>query len=624
MTFTCGLLLALLGLGSMWQRTGGQIPGKPVFEGPPEGTVKEVVEFFCKVDEVPEGVSVHYELFKEGSLGKALGEYSALSGERATIPLYVKTAHDGRLICKASGQNNTEVTPSSSDPLRFKVIVMEDSLYESVMEDSLYESVMEDSLYESVMEDSLYESVMEDSLYESVMEDSLYESVMEDSLCVSDKIAGTHITSDPPDDEFWEGENVTLMCSVSAGTYVSYKWFRGGAPVQLDYSRPQNQLTFHSLSVSDSGRYICEASNEFNGTSYSNSSYDGKTLRVKERLSKLKISLVKITYQDEGLFLAFVKCEVKKGTSPVNFTLLQNGDLHPEIQAQNLTAEFRVFVQMDENRTWVQCQATDGTRTVQSKQLDLTVGVVLKLTGCKVGDCEGRHCCHCVTHAESVGGAVTMKVERTAEFDFEVQGVWLRCSVERGTFPHYTWYLNNTRLKKRGEFYIVFPPRDSVLAFALSPKATGVYHCEATNAFDNTTRLLSQRRLISKEVMNRIPLMVVLIVFACFFLLIVAVTACCLYGMVLRKKKARKHRALREDFAERSSTVEDVELEDGDDEDGLSADGYEEDVDVVEASRIEESDEDQADEEDSVPDEEGEEEQNLLDEELSGGAGAEL
>ncbi|XP_036442396.1 contactin-4 isoform X3 [Colossoma macropomum] len=718
MTFTFNLLLVLLGLCSMWQRTDGQALGKPVIWGPSEGIVRTVEEFFCKVDEIPEDVSIVYQLFKEGDVRRLIGEYTSLSGEPGKFPVYVRSTFDGRYICKASGHNNAEVIPSYSDPLRFRVIekiegahitldppseefweeesvtlqcsvtrgtyVSYDWLLDKVAVQHHYNrsqnqltiqslSTSDSGRYSCVASNqfngTLFSSSTSDGKNVNVKEkiegahitlDPPSEEFWEEesvtlqcsvtkgtyvsydwllnnvpvrqhynrsqnqltiqSLSTSDsgryscvasnqfngtlfsnstsdgknvnvkeKIEGAHITLDPPSEEFWEEESVTLQCSVTKGTYVSYDWLLNNVPVRQHYNRSQNQLTIQSLSTSDSGRYSCVASNQFNGTLFSNSTSDGKNVNVKEHVSEPKISF-EVVKDGEGIFSAIVKCQSEKGTSPITFTLLRNNDSIAEEQDKDLQAKIVVPIQLDRNMGLVQCQASDRTRTVSSKPVNITV--------------------------ESVGGAVTMKVNRTVVNISEVWAVWLRCSVQRGTFPEYSWFLNNTRLEKQDLF--LHQTNNAVFQVILVPETAGLYHCEAANAFDNTTRVLSQKWLINKEVMNRLPLSVTILVFTSFFLLIVAVTACCLYGVVLRKKKARIYRVVKEEFTEMSSIDDGLLSEDEDDE--LSVAVYEEDMDVVEASRIEDSDEGE-DEESSIPDEESDEEKNLLDEETLEGAG---
>lgn len=83
--------------------------------------------------------------------------------------------------------------------------------------------------------------------------------------------------------------------------------------------------------------------------------------------------------------------------------------------------------------------------------------------------------------------------------DFQVVGMVLRCKVERGTFPHYSWFLNNSRLLGRGGFYSVAWSDESVLALSVGQDSAGLYHCQASDRFDNSTSIRSPEMLISKE-----------------------------------------------------------------------------------------------------------------------------
>lgn len=166
--------------------------------------------------------------------------------------------------------------------------------------------------------------------------------------------------------------------------------------------------------------------------------------------------------------------------------------------------------------------------------------------------------------------------------DFQVIGVVLSCKVERGTFPHYSWFLNNSRLLGRGGFYAVSWSDESVLALSVGRDGAGFYHCQASDRFDNSTSIRSPKMLISKEELNTVSPLVVIVVFTSFALLNAAVIACCVYGLVLRRRYARKHPLVEERRKMRS-------VDKQEDEDDKMSESYEEDV--VRADRLSDSSE---------------------------------
>lgn len=94
-----------------------------------------------------------------------------------------------------------------------------------------------------------------------------------------------------------------------------------------------------------------------------------------------------------------------------------------------------------------------------------------------------------------------MKLEKFVRKNFEVLAVELSCHVERGMFPQYNWFLNNTRLESQGPFHRTFHANNSGLMVKLDPHNTngGVYHCKVFNSFDSTTGVSSPVTLISHE-----------------------------------------------------------------------------------------------------------------------------
>lgn len=75
----------------------------------------------------------------------------------------------------------------------------------------------------------------------------------------------------------------------------------------------------------------------------------------------------------------------------------------------------------------------------------------------------------------------------------------MRCKVERGTFPEYRWFLNDSRLEGRGSFYALGGAHNSSLSLSVGRHSSGVYQCQASDTFDNTTTIRSLKILINRD-----------------------------------------------------------------------------------------------------------------------------
>ncbi|XP_051532169.1 Fc receptor-like protein 5 isoform X2 [Myxocyprinus asiaticus] len=333
-------------------------------------------------------------------------------------------------------------------------------------------------------------------------------------LKVISPVEKVSIISHPSTDDLWEGQNLMLHCNITKGTYVLYDWLRNGMEIQMPYDRTADSLTIHRLSGQHTGNYTCVASNQYNNTMIFSAISDIIHVHVKEHLSKPEISLniVKLAF---GEFKAIITCRSEKGTPPNTFRLLNNTKIIATETTHRTSAIFSVPIELNQNMGWVRCNASNEGSLQLSEPISLTV--------------------------ESVGGAVTMIPFKQVGRDFQVYGLVLRCSVERGTFPHYRWFLNKTRLEGRGGFYTVDWTDGSVLSLSVESRSAGFYHCEASDQFDNSTRVISPKMLINKELLNKISTLAVVVVFTSFFLLVIAVTVCCIYGVVLRRRYSRKY-----------------------------------------------------------------------------------
>lgn len=95
---------------------------KPVISGPSVALVNSAEDFYCRLDEIPLNISILYQLFKEDDQTKPISEYSAHSEQVAKFVIVARRVYDGKLRCKASGQNDTRIAPSFSDWHSFQVL----------------------------------------------------------------------------------------------------------------------------------------------------------------------------------------------------------------------------------------------------------------------------------------------------------------------------------------------------------------------------------------------------------------------------------------------------------------------------------------------------------------------
>ncbi|XP_051966981.1 Fc receptor-like protein 3 [Xyrauchen texanus] len=334
------------------------------------------------------------------------------------------------------------------------------------------------------------------------------------NLKIIDPVENVSITSHPSSDDLWEGQNLLLQCIITKGTYVSYDWLRNGMKIPMPYDRTADSLTIHRLSGQHTGTYTCVASNQYNSTMIFNISSGIIHVHVKEHLSKPAISL-DIVKLDLGEFKANITCRSEKGTPPNTFRLVNNTKIIASETTHRTSATFSEPIELNQNMGWVRCNASNEGNWQLSEPVSLTV--------------------------VSVGGAVTMIPFKHVGRDFQVYRLDVRCSVERGTFPHYRWFLNKTRLEGRGGYYAVDGTDGSVLSLTVESRSAGFYHCEASDRFDNSTSVLSPKMLINKEVLNKVSPLAVVVVFTSLFLLVIAVTVCCTYGFVLRRRYSRKY-----------------------------------------------------------------------------------
>ncbi|XP_069561132.1 Fc receptor-like protein 3 isoform X1 [Brachyistius frenatus] len=441
--------LFMIILGWCYCSRGQFLLGRPRLYGPSEALVKKIIYFHCELPNHPQQ-PVLLQLFKEDNRDKLLGESTSLTGEVADIPMVIRASHEGYLLCVASAQNNSEVTPTVSGRHHLKVV---------------------------------------------------------------EPVKGVEIVRSGPT-EFYEGNKLELRCNLNAGNHVSYKWLLNGRPVAPSpgHHVANDLLSISRTSSEDSGSYRCLATNTFNRTQVFTSNSSDAVIRVKDLVSDPDISFT-VLKEDSSNFSALVTCQSTRGTPPITFSLWTRSELVGNTTTEERLAVFKLPLVMDQHSGCLQCRTNNGNWTTYSQWLPLNV--------------------------VPVGGPVTMRSDFDTGENYAVVGLHLYCKAAKGSHPRYQWFLNRTLLRDRGSFYYVVDqaPEQSTLLLSVGRSSAGSYHCEVSDSFDNTTTLRSPTCYLDQEVLHRLPVLVVAVVFGSFTVLVVLVCFCCWMGVLFRRRQ---------------------------------------------------------------------------------------
>ncbi|XP_036400744.1 Fc receptor-like protein 5 isoform X2 [Megalops cyprinoides] len=441
--------------------------GVPILSAPDASFVKSIETFSCSLSNPPKEESILYTLYGNNGTKKH-GDFSAHGEYTANFTLVIQLSYDGLFYCNASVQNNTAIQPVKSKDHYFRVIV---------------------------------------------------------------PVEGAELSSDPSPAEVFEGQNLTLSCSVKAGTDISYTWLISNSSVEARHRQEGNRLLLVSVTSEDAGNYSCLAWNQLIDSVHSSISTQ-KLVTVKVGVSKLNISF---SVQKNGTgYLAQVRCQAGRGTLPINFTLYhENGEQQGSEETHSHQASFPIPVELNRHMGALHCVAENGHRRVRSDVLPLRV--------------------------VPVGGSVRLTLEHDDSGSSDRVSVRLRCAVDRGTFPQFHWFLNDSGLDSRGPFHRIEEHSRSLLLTSVNDHNSGSYHLA-----------------------SRVPVTVLSVVLGCFLFLCSLVTGCCIYGALHRRRPAPRKRA----WILNSTAMNNMEYED----DELVEDEYMEDGDLATAANMEDRD----------------------------------
>ncbi|XP_058495482.1 platelet endothelial cell adhesion molecule-like isoform X3 [Solea solea] len=518
------VVVAMLGLCHCSNHNGTFLR-TPELSGPSEALGNTVAVFECKLLPHPENETVLMTLFNRGSTDTWLGDSTSLAGEAAIFNLVVKPSHAGDLVCQARAQNNSNIKPTFSNTHYLKVFEPVSSASVSIMS---FTTIFEgEDLYLSCTADGNNVSftwLQNDQPISSPHVMSRDHSFWIDRTTQAD--SGTYVCEASNGTDFttrsqefnitvkgprrvFEGEKLVLFCPID-GINMSFTWLLNYQPISSPHVLFSDRLLWiNRTTQADSGTYVCEASISLKGIDYVSRSWNVNVI-VKAVVSDPDISFAVLT-EDSHYFSVGVTCQSAVGTPPVAFSLYNGTESVANVTSADRRAVFRVPVVFGEHLGTFRCQANNGAKTASSGWLPIKI--------------------------EKVKGPVSLTYDYDIAENFAVVGVRLYCKVAAGSHLRYQWFLNKSLLQDHGSFYYVFNqlPEQSILILSVGRSSAGTYHCVVSNSFDNTTTISSRGRYLDKEVLNRLPVLVVAVVFGCFIFLILLVVICCGFGVIYSK-----------------------------------------------------------------------------------------
>uniref|UniRef100_W5N4M3 Ig-like domain-containing protein n=1 Tax=Lepisosteus oculatus TaxID=7918 RepID=W5N4M3_LEPOC len=325
-------------------------------------------------------------------------------------------------------------------------------------------------------------------------------------------VKGVRLESDPGPDQadLLEGEKLTLSCKVTEGTHLFYEWYFNRSPIpdSLDHRIVENKMIIDKIVDRQAGTYFCIASNGINETHQYSSTSNDLVVAVKVPLSKPVISYT--VTKEASTLQAIITCNSTRGSPPITFSLYNKTNGLYSRTAQEQSALFTVPLTQLVRMGAIYCEAKNEVTQLQSNTS---------------------------VRLDAVGGEGRLQTEHFYEDNGTVLWSRLCCSVERGTFPQFTWFLNGLPLEKRVDSLSILEYTGSHNVSCLIPTVRGSYHCEASDEFDFTHRVVTKGFVVNPREFKPMSVEVIAVLLSGFILLIITVATCCLFLLLRRKKR---------------------------------------------------------------------------------------
>ncbi|KAM4594568.1 B-cell receptor CD22 isoform 3-T3 [Fundulus diaphanus] len=335
--------------------------------------------------------------------------------------------------------------------------------------------------------------------------------------------ANTRVTSERTPPVAYEGSHLVLSCDAEQGSHLNYSWYFNRKEVTsstFGYSVAGNKLVMENVTLEQEGSYNCIVWSTVQDISRYSTSAEVK-VTVKVRISKPDISIT--MFKDGDNYYGNVSCWSTKGSPPVNFSLLiDDKEVRSVTAVESLAAWFDVPVVIGLNMGEARCRGRTEVQDLKSEALTLEV--------------------------VPVGGDVRVEVDYLYSSEAKMSAAKLSCHISRGTFPLFSWLLNDSILLEDFQPPTILPSQKPALFLTkLSQEDSGYYRCRARDSYEDSGPWAESAAVllqITEEILNSVAQAsscteitqkhvteVITIVFCCFFLLMLAVASACVCKM---------------------------------------------------------------------------------------------
>ncbi|XP_007570215.2 Fc receptor-like protein 5 isoform X2 [Poecilia latipinna] len=337
--------------------------------------------------------------------------------------------------------------------------------------------------------------------------------------------SNTRVTSEPSPPVAYEGSRIVLSCDAEQGSDLKYTWHLNRKEVTSStagFVIYENKLVMEEVTLDQEGSYSCIAWSVVQDISRYSTSAEVK-VTVKVKISKPEISIS--VFKDGQNYHGNVTCRSSRGSPPVSFSLLLDGrEVRSATAAESLAAWFDVPVVLGLNMGEARCRGRTEVQDLKSEALALEV--------------------------VPVGPDVRVEVDYLYGAEATLTAARLSCRLSRGTFPLFSWLLNDSvLLPEEIRPQAVLSRQKQVLFLTqLSAEDSGYYRCRARDSYEDSGPWAESAAVlvqITEEILNSMTQAsfcsetsqkffteVITLVFCCFFLLMLAVASACLFKML--------------------------------------------------------------------------------------------